>query len=225
MADKSKPCRTATTPDTEKSLFEDEALETIWEIRESHESVEFAEVVKETGSEENVLRMQTDGLITIRDNKIYFTEQGECRARDITRRHLLAERLFADVLDLTEYEEDACRFEHAISTGVEEAICTFLGHPPTCPHGRPIPKGECCKLYKKKLQPLVQSLRDMEVGKSAKVLFINAPAMDRLASIGLVPGVVIKLQQKRPSYVLGIDETTIAIDEDIARGIYVKGGQ
>jgi hypothetical protein len=37
-----------------------------------------------------------------------------------------------------------------------------------------------------------------------------------------VPGAVIKLQQKRPSYVLGIDETTIAIDEDIATGIYVK---
>jgi Fe2+ transport system protein FeoA len=53
-------------------------------------------------------------------------------------------------------------------------------------------------------------------------MFINAPAMDRLSSIGLVPGAVIKLQQKRPSFVIDIDETTIAIDEDIANGIFVK---
>jgi Fe2+ transport system protein FeoA len=72
------------------------------------------------------------------------------------------------------------------------------------------------------VRPLVSSLRDLEVGARAKVMFISAPAMDRLSSIGLVPGAVIKLQQKRPSYVLGIDETTIAIDEDIATGIYVK---
>jgi DtxR family Mn-dependent transcriptional regulator len=174
------------------------------------------------GSDEGVLRMQTDGLIEVLDGKVHLTEEGSSRARDITRRHLLAERLFADVLDLKEYEEDACRFEHAISPGVEEAICTFLGHPPTCPHGRPIPRGKCCKLYARKLQPLVQSLRDMEVGKSAKVLFINAPAMDRLASIGLVPGAEIRLSQKKPSYVIDIDETTMAIDEDIARGIFVK---
>jgi DtxR family Mn-dependent transcriptional regulator len=130
--------------------------------------------------------------------------------------------MFRDVLDLKEFEADACRIEHAISPEVEEAICTFLGHPPTCPHGKPIPRGNCCKIYARKVRPLVSSLRDLEVGARAKVMFINAPAMDRLSSIGLVPGAVIKLQQKRPSFVVGIDETTIAIDEDIAAGIYVK---
>lgn len=217
-----KPCRTAASSGTEKSLFEDEALESIWEMNEKRGEVELPVLVAEMGSGEGVLQMQADGLIEVLDGKVYLTEEGSCRARDITRRHLLAERLFADVLDLKEYEDDACRFEHAISPGVEEAICTFLGHPPTCPHGRPIPRGRCCKLYARKLQPLVQSLRDMEVGKSAKVLFINAPAMDRLASIGLVPGAEIKLNQKKPSFVIDIDETTMAIDEDIAKGIFVK---
>jgi DtxR family Mn-dependent transcriptional regulator len=217
-----KPCRTAASSGTEKSIFEDEALESIWEMREKSGEVRLPTLVEEMGSEEGVLQMQKDALIEIHDGKVYLTEDGNCRARDITRRHLLAERLFADVLDLKDYEEDACRFEHAISPGVEEAICTFLGHPPTCPHGRPIPRGTCCKLYARKVQPLVQSLKGMEVGKAAKVLFINAPAMDRLASIGLVPGVVIKLNQKKPSYVIDIDETTMAIDEDIARGIFVK---
>lgn len=219
-----KPCRTAAAQATEKSHFEDEVLETIWELREKKGSVSFSDIVSEHGSEAALRDMQSDALIIIEDGMITLTEDGQCRSRDITRRHLLAERLFADVLDLSEYEEDACRFEHAISPEVEDAICTLLGHPPTCPHGRPIPRGKCCELYTRKLQPLVQSLRDMEVGARAKVLFINAPAMDRLASIGLMPGVHIRLLQKRPSYVVEIDETTIAIDEDIAKGIFAKGG-
>lgn len=206
----------------ERRFFVDEALQTIWELRE-HGEVTLDAVVADIGSKPWVLEMQeVDGLIRIREGKITFTEEGQKRARDITRRHRLAERLFHDVLDIKDFEADACRIEHAISHEVEEAICTFLGHPPTCPHGRPIPRGNCCRLYARKVRPLVSSLRDLEVGARAKVMFINAPAMDRLSSVGLVPGAVIKLQQKRPSFVLDIDETTIAIDEDIANGIYVK---
>lgn len=221
--DSIKPCRMAASQATEKSHFEDEVLETIWELMEKTGVVSLSDIISEHGNEPAVLTMQSDGLFIVDAGMITLTENGRCRARDITRRHLLAERLFADVLDLSEYEEDACRFEHAISPEVEEAICTLLGHPPTCPHGRPIPRGRCCELYTRKLQPLVQSLRDMEVGARGKVLFINAPAMDRLASIGLMPGVTIKVVQKRPSYVIEIEETTIAIDEDIAKGIFTKG--
>ncbi len=216
-----KPCRTKTSLGTEKSMFEDEVLEAVWELAESGD-VSLSDVITETGNKEGIDGMQKDGLLDIKEDKVYFTDSGRVRARDITRRHLLAERLFADVLALKEYEEDACRFEHAISPGVEEAICTFLGHPPTCPHGRKIPRGNCCKLYTKKVSPLVRGLPDIEVGMTAKVVFMNAPAMDRLASMGLVPGADVRLQQKKPSFVLTIDETTIAIDEDIAKGIYVK---
>lgn len=220
MAD--EPCRRAASSETEKGHFEDEVLETIWELREKKGSASLEDVLAEH-DESGVMGMQRDGLIEVREGAVSLTEDGSCRARDVTRRHLLAERLFADVLDLSEYEEDACRFEHAISAEVEEAICTLLGHPPTCPHGRPIPRGKCCELFTRKLKPLVQSLRDMEVGKTAKVLFINAPAMERLAAIGLVPGVALKLIQKMPSFVIQIEETTIAIDEDIAKGIYARG--
>jgi len=216
-----KPCRMMASSGTEKSLFEDEALEALWELSESGE-VEFSALIDEVGGEARLYEMQRDGLIDIKEGKVSLTDSGRTRARDIVRRHRLAERLFADVLDLREYEEDACRFEHAISPEVEEAICTLLGHPPTCPHGKAIPRGECCKLYTRKIKPLVQSLADLEVGRSAKVMFINAPAMDRLATMGLVPGATVRLIQRKPSYVIGIDETTLALDEDIARGIYVK---
>lgn len=214
-------CNRPMGSDTEKKLFEDEVLETMWELRERGD-VEVEDVIRELGNRGAVIEMEQDGLIKIKGEKLFFTEEGERRARDITRRHRLAERLFRDVLDLTEFEADACKFEHAISPEVEEAICTFLGHPPTCPHGKPIPKGKCCAVYTQKVRPLVQRLTDAAVGKPAKVVFITGEIMGRLSSIGLIPGATIRLVQKSPSYVIGIEETTIAIDEEMARGIFVR---
>lgn len=205
----------------DKGIFEDETLQLIWELRERGE-VRLEDIIKEQGNRGAIKEMERDSLIKIKEGKVYFAEEGEKRARDITRRHRLAERLFVDVLDLTEFESDACKIEHAISTEVEEAICTFLGHPPTCPHGKPIPRGRCCATYTQKVRPLVQRVTDITVGKLARVVFIAGTIMERLSSIGLVPGAIIKLQQKSPSYVIGIEEMTIAIDEEMARGIFVR---
>ena len=81
------------------------------------------------------------------DQMIYFTEKGRKRAEDIIRRHRLAERLFVHtfhVQDEHEVAEQACKFEHILSPEATDSICSFLGHPRTCPHGSPIPAGECC---------------------------------------------------------------------------------
>jgi putative ABC transport system ATP-binding protein len=77
-----------------------------------------------------------------------LTAKGRQRAADIIRRHRLAERLFTDSLAMdseTEIEQQACKFEHILSPEATDKICTFLGHPKTCPHGAPIPPGRCCK--------------------------------------------------------------------------------
>src|SRR5438445_121781 len=42
-------------------------------------------------------------------------------------------------------EQQACKFEHILSTEATDKICRFLGHPRTCPHGAPIPPGPCCE--------------------------------------------------------------------------------
>ena len=78
---------------------------------------------------------------------VEFTERGRKRAEDIIRRHRLAESLFTQSLGMQneeEIEEQACKFEHILSPEATEKICSFLGHPKTCPHGAPIPPGECC---------------------------------------------------------------------------------
>jgi putative ABC transport system ATP-binding protein len=78
---------------------------------------------------------------------VELTAKGRQKAADIIRRHRLAERLFTDSLALeneSEIEQQACKFEHILSREATDKICTFLGHPKTCPHGAPIPAGNCC---------------------------------------------------------------------------------
>jgi Mn-dependent DtxR family transcriptional regulator len=77
-----------------------------------------------------------------------FTTLGQQRAADVIRRHRLAERLFTQTLKVQneeEIEQQACKFEHILSPEVTDKICSFLGHPDSCPHGSPIPAGECCE--------------------------------------------------------------------------------
>ena len=77
-----------------------------------------------------------------------FTPAGRQRAADVIRRHRLAERLFTQTLKVQneeEIEQQACKFEHILSPEVTDKICAFLGHPESCPHGSPIPAGECCE--------------------------------------------------------------------------------
>jgi putative ABC transport system ATP-binding protein len=78
---------------------------------------------------------------------VELTARGRDRAGSIIRRHRLAERLFTDSLAMdseSEIEQQACKFEHILSPEATDKICTFLGHPRTCPHGAPIPPGPCC---------------------------------------------------------------------------------
>jgi putative ABC transport system ATP-binding protein len=78
---------------------------------------------------------------------VELTARGRQRAADIIRRHRLAERLFTDSLALdseSEIEQQACKFEHILSREATDKICSFLGHPRTCPHGALIPPGPCC---------------------------------------------------------------------------------
>ena len=78
--------------------------------------------------------------------EVSLTDAGWRRARDVVRRHRLAERLFTDTFAIedAEAQQQACRFEHIITPELDQRICSFLGHPKTCPHGNPIPPGACC---------------------------------------------------------------------------------
>src|SRR5580698_6158195 len=124
----------------------DEVLEQLWMVRERtfHEEPEHFSATQQRKLATQMARI---GLVELRGGEVAFTPKGEERARSVIRRHRLAERLFMDVLairDESSIEKNACTFEHILSPEVTDRICTFLGHPRTCPHGSPIPEGDCC---------------------------------------------------------------------------------
>jgi putative ABC transport system ATP-binding protein len=93
---------------------------------------------------------------------VELTPRGRERAGSIIRRHRLAERLFTDSLAMdseTEIEQQACKFEHILSPEATDKICTFLGHPRTCPHGAPIPPGPCCGISSASGARLIEAMR------------------------------------------------------------------
>jgi DtxR family Mn-dependent transcriptional regulator len=167
------------------------------------------------------------GLVRVEADRVTLTETGTVRARGVIRRHRLAERLFRDLLDLSEgaAESQACEFEHILSPEATDSVCTLLGHPPTCPHGKSIPPGDCCSAAHRSVQSLVTGLPHFPIGETGRIVFI-APRyherMDKLAALGVVPGSEVRLHQRAPAYVLDIGETTVAIDPEIAGEIFLK---
>ncbi|MDI3498505.1 iron dependent repressor, metal binding and dimerization domain protein [Archaeoglobus sp.] len=108
--------------------------------------------------------LEREGLVGVKDGKLVFTEDGRKRAEKIVRLHRLAERLLSDILGFKDVEEHACRFEHLIDDEVEEAICTLLGHPQVCPHGRTIPAGNCCIVKETEVERVIYRLSELSQG-------------------------------------------------------------
>ncbi len=208
----------------------DEVLEQLWYLDEAKREVRTLEDLRLDlqGPElEAALATLTDSGAIARNATIHLLPKGEQQARGIVRRHRLAEILFAQVLDadLKDAEASACEFEHMLSEAVVDRVCTFLGHPPKCPHGRPVPQGECCRKFDRKVAPLISRLYDLAIGGTGTIVFItpkSATRLNRLATLGIVPGTDVRLIQRRPSIVISCGETTVAVEEEIANEIFVR---
>lgn len=206
----------------------DEILERAWMLDEEG-SDSLHELAARAGGEfaAQFEAARSAGMIASGDGTFELLPDGRERAREVIRRHRLAETLLTEILDMdnAQAESDACRFEHILSSQATESICTLLGHPPTCPHGKPIPQGPCCRKFQKELTPLVTPLAELHPGEVARIVFIAPKSharLDRLASLGIVPGSEIRLHQKRPTCVIRIGETDVAIDANVAGEIFVK---
>lgn len=206
----------------------DEVLERLWYAREEGRAVRTIEDLALEHDTPGVLDELTAAKQIRREaDTIVLTPDGFERARGIVRRHRLAEILFAQVLqvDESDVEQSACEFEHILAERVVDRICTFLGHPPSCPHGHPIPQGSCCASYAKKVDPLITRLIDLPVGSTGSVVFIapkSVARLNKLAAFGVVPGSLVRLVGRRPSVVLACGQTSLAVEDEIGREIYVR---
>lgn len=208
----------------------DEILELIWTIEEENKKVNKDLLLKRIKFPEAESKLNTliqEGYVKITNTDVDLTKKGRAGARLIIRRHRLAERLLNDVLEVKEETMDssACEFEHFLDEEVTTSICTLLGHPVSCPHGRAIPPGDCCEKASREIRPVVMPLTDLKSGDKAKVSYIvtkHHERLDKLSSMGLLPGVQIRLHQRQPTYIIQMGETQIALDTAIARDIYVR---
>ncbi len=158
---------------------------------------------------------------------IKLTPEGRVLAEKIIRNHRLAERLICDTLGahVDESEDAACEFEHILADGIADSICTLLGHPRYCPHGRPIPAGECCRRAEGELHPILVSSDQLDPGEAATIAYLCTTGharMLKLSALGITPGNRLKLLQKWPSCVFQCDETEIAVEGEVAKNIYVR---
>lgn len=216
-------------PPVRHSHKKDEILEALWTMREDRLDTlsDLTTLVETTRLEETLAEMAASGMVIREGQRLTLTAAGQTRAGEIIRRHRLAERLFHDVFGLREpqWEASACSFEHVLDETVVEAVCTFLGHPQVCPHEKPIPPGRCCRDARRPSEPLVIPLTRLKVGADAKIVYI-APRtknrLSRLASFGVIPGAIVRLLQRYPSYVIQIDQTSVALEGDVARDIFVR---
>lgn len=217
----------------------EESLEYIWTLREQNEDFvdtfirginsrcNFSQISQDLSPIDVLKNLEKEGYIEIEDNRIKFQKKGEEIGKKIIRRHRLTERLLKDILQMTidEMEEPACRLEHTITEGLEDSICTLLGHPSVCPHGFEIPEGKCCKDVSKVVEPVIISLDDVEAGTEGKIMYLvtkSHPRLQRLSTLGLSPGANIRVLQTFPTFVVQVDETQIALEKSIAKDIFVR---
>lgn len=208
----------------------DEVLERLWlEAERTLTPGPVHGCLDETLGPEVYAAMAQEGLIEANNGDYRMTDAGRDRAAAVIRNQRLVERLLTDILRVSEtaMASQACEFEHYLHDEVVESICTLLGHPRACPHGYEIPPGPCCAQARREVASVICRLSDLRSGQAGQVVYIETQEhqrLDRLMAFGLLPGRDVRVHQVRPTLVLFVGETQLALDTDIARCVYVRKG-
>ena len=210
----------------------EEVLQAVWELREESrpataDTLSGCRALAGVGLPPALAALVRAGELAETAGIFTFQPAGETRARAVIRKHRLTERLFADVLRYRgeRAEQDACEIEHVISDDAIDHICTLLGHPGTCPDGKPIPDGACCREQRRNICPLVFPLTELEPGRAAQVVYIecsDGKRLDKMSSFGLIPGETVTMRQRTPAFVVMLGHTQLAFDRELAATIYVR---
>ena len=174
-----------------------------------------------------LLELTGQGLIRVDDSTVRLLPGGHREGQLVVRKHRLSERLMMDIFDLkgTHADDKACEFEHLLNEGVDSKICDLLNHPDRCPHGKAIPPGRCCLKARREGRPGVICLPKLKPGQSGEIAYLatkDPQKMQKLMSMGVLPGSRIRLSQNFPSYIFRLGSSDFAVDEQLAREIFVR---
>jgi DtxR family Mn-dependent transcriptional regulator len=176
---------------------------------------------------DDVAALVAAGYATRDRDLVGLTDAGRAIATATLRRHRLAEMLLYTLLGVERElaSELACRAEHGLREEMLESVCTLLGHPNACPHGRPIPPGACCRDRRTAVISQVIPLAELRAGERARIVYVKPrdhERMHRLSALGLYPGEVVTLHRRHPAFVVRCGETEIALDSNVAADIQVS---
>ena len=152
-----------------------------------------------------------------------LTPAGEKIALEIIRHHRLIELYLARQLGvpLDQVHAEAERMEHVLSEDVEARMATALGDPVQDPHGDPIPSmdGSMRDVRYPRLETLAPGARGVVVHVSDQ-----SPALlRRLARLGVLPGVVLKmLGRGRKGCEVEIDGRRLTLSHTLSDGVRVQ---
>ena len=214
-------------PNEQAELIE-EALSEIYECKEEKiTALQELESILDKKVQPHILeQLKERNFVSIENNTVHLSKEAEQIASHVIRRKRLAERLLKDVLNLSEEFIDpaVCQWEHILSKEVTNSICTLLGHPSQSPRELSIPPGECCRIAKKEIAPVICSLNMLGRGDRGKITYLllkKNPDLNRLLNQGLVPGTNVEVLQRFPTFVVQAGESQLAFDETIAEEIFV----
>lgn len=157
-----------------------------------------------------------------------LTAAGERRAWELVRHHRLLELFLHDVLKYSwdEVHDEAERLEHFISEQFEDRIAAILGDPETDPHGHAIPPKHAAGVRREEV-PLARWPLHTPTAISS-VFDRNAAALRELERLGLVPGIMLTIEQKNSaaSLVVRLADGTnlIRLSNELANCILVAPG-
>ena len=187
---------------------------------------------------QTVARMERDGLLNVKgDRHLELTESGLRQATRVMRKHRLAERLLVDVigLDWEQVHDEACRWEHVMSEGVERRLMVLLDQPTESPYGNPIPGLDELDSHSfaseaEDFMTGVEPLSDVvsteptrvRVGRISEEMQKDEVLMGALSRAGARPGEVISVAITEQGVVVGASGETAEIVPEAAEHIFVR---
>ncbi len=182
---------------------------------------------------QTVARMERDGLLSIDDDRlIHLSDEGHAMAVDVMRRHRLVERLLVDVigLDLQLVHDEACRWEHVVSSAVEQRLALLLDDPHTSPFGNPIPETadagrQALAQFREGNQPLSDVVGPDPVTVVVRRLgehLQQEASMAELVRIGVVPGATVAVSEVPTGVAVRTEAGHAVLPADVSEGLFVS---
>ncbi|BCJ31292.1 metal-dependent transcriptional regulator [Actinocatenispora sera] len=180
---------------------------------------------------QTVARMERDGLLRVEgDRHLALTDAGREHAVAVMRKHRLAELLLINVIGM-KYEaahDEACRWEHVMSSDVEHRVYELLGRPTHSPYGNPIPGLHV--FDPAAVEPAASDEHNLAsatvrgavtVGRICESVQTDAALLERLHAAGIDPGAKVHVEQDGDTVTITHDGAELRLPSSVASRVFV----